>query len=200
MDNKILRENTVGLLILAGGSSRRMGKDKASLTIEGRTFLEYIEGGMGEFEEKLFSTNGSPVPSGFESVQDLHEVKEMGPAAGILSALEICKSRWLMVVPCDAPFIDRRVFSSLWEKAMEMASTGEASIPVLARGTGGVEPLIGLYPKEAAEEIRKSLDVGIKKVIDILERAGFETVKIDDEKLLNVNSPQDYETIGKRYE
>ena len=48
MKTTIFCQNSIGLLILAGGSARRMGRDKATLTIGNRTFAEQLLSAMGE--------------------------------------------------------------------------------------------------------------------------------------------------------
>ena len=226
MKTTIFCQNSIGLLILAGGSARRMGRDKATLTIGNRTFAEQLLSAMGEYDEKLFSvssarpvTSGGPailvtsdssrIPEGFEIVEDDDRFKGMGPAAGIATALRLCKSRWLMVVPCDAPFVDQEVARTLWEKALRQGRKGQAEItkgqaevtkgqkrvPVLASGPKGPEPLIGLYPKDVCGLMEKRLLAGKRKVIEIIEDTGYIQVPIDSKKLLNINSPEDYRAI-----
>lgn len=233
MKTTIFCQNSIGLLILAGGSARRMGRDKATLTIGNRTFAEQLLSAMGEYDEKLFSvssarpvTSGGPailvtsdssrIPEGFEIVEDDDRFKGMGPAAGIATALRLCKSRWLMVVPCDAPFVDQEVARTLWEKALRQGRKGQAEItkgqaevtkgqkrvPVLASGPKGPEPLIGLYPKDVCGLMEKRLLAGKRKVIEIIEDTGYIQVPIDSKKLLNINSPEDYRAMmeNKKYE
>lgn len=219
MKTTIFCQNSIGLLILAGGSARRMGRDKATLTIGNRTFAEQLLSAMGEYDEKLFSvssarpvTSGGPailvtsdssrIPEGFEIVEDDDRFKGMGPAAGIATALRLCKSRWLMVVPCDAPFVDQEVARTLWEEALRQGRKGQAEVikwqkrvPVLASGPKGPEPLIGLYPKDVCGLMEKRLLAGERKVIEIIEDTGYIQVPIDSKKLLNINSPEDYRAI-----
>lgn len=210
MKESVFCQNSIGLLILAGGSARRMGRDKATLTIGNRTFAEQLLSAMGEYDEKLFSvssarpvtSDSSRIPEGFEIVEDDDRFEGMGPAAGIATALRLCKSRWLMVVPCDAPFVDQEVARTLWEEALRQGRKGQAEVikgqkrvPVLASGPKGPEPLIGLYPKDVCYLMEKRLLAGKRKVIEIIEDTGYIQVPIDSKKLLNINSPEDYRAI-----
>lgn len=194
MNIEISRKKSLGLLILAGGRSTRMGMDKGSLKIEGKTFKEHIASNMGSYEERFFSSNGEDGVAGFVTVPDNPDFRGAGPAAGIVSALESCKSSWLMVVPCDTPFVDEGVALALWESAKD------SLVPVVAYSKNGIEPLIGIYPKEASSEMKKSLKEGNRKVIDILETIGYKAVNIQEEKLVNINRPEDYEKIREKYE
>ena len=224
MKESVFCQNSIGLLILAGGSARRMGRDKATLTIGNRTFAEQLLSAMGEYDEKLFSvssarpvtSDSSRIPEGFEIVEDDDRFEGMGPAAGIATALRLCKSRWLMVVPCDAPFVDQEVARTLWEESLRQGRKGQAEVikdqakvikgqkrvPVLASGPKGPEPLIGLYPKDVCHLMEKRLLAGKRKVIEIIEDTGYIQVPIDSKKLLNINSPEDYRAMmeNKKYE
>lgn len=195
MNDKIFCENSIGLLILAGGKSLRMGRDKAALCISGKSFAEYIASAMGKYDEYIISSNSNFKLEGFITVPDEKFLKEKGPSAGIITALGFCRSSRLMVVPCDAPFVDMEVALRLWERAEKQ----EKPIPVVAESKQRLEPLIGIYPKDVAGIMRDAVMHDIKKVRDILERTGYDSVKIDDDKLVNINNPEDYERIRGKY-
>ncbi|MBR5516866.1 MAG: molybdenum cofactor guanylyltransferase [Firmicutes bacterium] len=190
------REKSIGLLILAGGKSGRMGREKSTLLLGDKTFSQHIGEAMGEYNERLFSTNGAEVPAGFLGVADDPDLKWNGPAAGIISALEVCKSEWLMVVPCDAPNVDYKVCEELWK----VASCLEKPAPVLAANSGGIEPLIALYPKAVCDIMRQRLTNGTRKVLDVISDTGYVLVPIDDKKLVNINWPKDYMAVKENYE
>ena len=190
------RENSIGLLILAGGKSGRMGREKSTLLLGDVTFSQHIALSMGEYQEKLFSTNGAEVPEGFVAVPDDPDLKWNGPAAGIISGLEVCKSDWLMVVPCDAPNVDWQVAQLLWQEAIKL----ETPVPVLAANSGGVEPLIALYPRTVVDKMRQRLTSGTRKVLDVIADTGYILVPLDDKKLVNINWPEDYMAIKEKYE
>ena len=190
------RENSIGLLILAGGKSGRMGCEKSTLLLGDKTFSQHIAEAMGEYKEKLFSTNGADVPCGFRAVLDDPDLKWNGPAAGIISGLEVCKSDWLMVVPCDAPNVDASVAWALWE----VASGLEKPVPVLASNSGGIEPLIALYPRAVVDKMRQRLTSGTRKVLDVIADTGYVLVPMDDKKLVNINWPEDYAAVKESYE
>ena len=190
------RENSIGLLILAGGKSGRMGREKSTLLLGDKTFSQHIAGAMGEYKEKLFSSNGAEVPEGFMEVPDDPDLKWNGPAAGIISGLKACESDWLMVVPCDAPNVDSVVAAKLWDAARSL----EEPVPVLAAKSGGIEPLIALYPKCVCDIMRQRLTNGTRKVLDVIAGTGYVLVPMDDKKLVNINWPEDYMAVKENYE
>ena len=191
MNREIFCKNSIGLLILAGGKSERMGRDKAGLVLSGSTFAETLANNMGSYDERLFSSGGGPVPDGFSLLRDEPELAGMGPMAGIATALLSCKSRALMVVPCDCPFMDSYEGEKLAEAFVR------SDVPVIAVGERGAEPLIGIYPKDLGQFMRNRLLAGERKALDILEKAGFRTVETDRDKLININTPEDYIRYGK---
>ena len=190
------RENSIGLLILAGGKSGRMGCEKSTLLLGDKTFSEHIAEAMGEYRENLFSTNGAKVPKGFVAVADDPDLKWNGPAARIISGLEACESDWLMVVPCDAPNVDAAVTSKLWDVAKGL----DEPVPVLAANSGGIEPLIAIYPKCVCDKMRQRLASGTRKVLDVIADTGYILVPMDDKKLVNINWPEDYMAVKENYE
>ena len=106
MNREIFRDNSIGLLILAGGKSERMGSDKAGLILGELTFSQTLAENMGLYSERLFSSAKGPAPCGFSLIADSQKLTGKGPMAGIATALSVCESRALMVVPCDCPFAD----------------------------------------------------------------------------------------------
>lgn len=191
MEKNIFCENSIGLLILAGGRSRRMGIDKGSLKIDGETFVERLLNNMGEYNEKIISAKGKGCADDAIILPDEDFLAGKGPAAGIVTALSYCKSSSLMVVACDVPFAD---FSAAKKLADVYCGPPEAlRKPVVAESTRGIEPLVGIYPKSSEPVIRRALADGIYRVGDILKLTDYSAVRIEDEKLININTPEDYE-------
>nr|HUM34014.1 molybdenum cofactor guanylyltransferase [Candidatus Saccharicenans sp.] len=94
-------------IILAGGQSRRMGRDKASLPLGEQTLLEQlIEQLAGRFQEIIISVSKdqSYPLNNVRQVEDRYE--NAGPLAGLLAGLQASSSDISMVVPCDQPEID----------------------------------------------------------------------------------------------
>ena len=197
MTNRVFFENSIGLLILAGGMSRRMGREKSEMTLGEMTFVQRIAAGMDGFNERIFSSRRqTAAPEGFVTVEDMEEFAGKGPAAGIATALSICKSSWLVTIPCDTPFVDSALALKLAEKAISMSEP----VPVVARTCEGMEPLIGIYPVSCLDLMKRELRKGNLKMRSILAAAGFETVMTEKYKTLNINSLEDYEKIRRKYE
>ena len=123
-------------VILAGGKSSRMGRDKASLTLGHETFLQRIAAELDAcgFQEKYVSLgsgsrygmheeeNGTGtgekteihIPVGWTAVRDRY--RDCGPLGGIHAALSACRAEWALFVSCDTPLYRRELAELLISK------------------------------------------------------------------------------------
>jgi molybdopterin-guanine dinucleotide biosynthesis protein A len=131
-------------LVLAGGQSRRMGADKAALEVDGVSLLSRAVALLEQVVEQVHvSVNADqgndPVRSDYTMIPD--RLKDIGPAAGLLSAhMYTPESAWL-VIACDMPLLNRASLLHLLEsRRPEMAATVWA-----AADSSGPEPLCAIY-------------------------------------------------------
>ncbi len=91
-------------VILAGGQSKRMGQDKASLVFEGQTLLAKAEQSLTPlFEHVVVSTRQKRDDT--ELPQVLDDSEHRAPMMGIVAVFEAVDTDWLFVVGVDMPFI-----------------------------------------------------------------------------------------------
>lgn len=97
----------LSVLVLCGGKSSRMGRDKALLELAGETLLERtIRLGKALGARQVLVSRNQP---GF--IQD--QIKDAGPMAGISAALAHCDNRWLLVLPVDMPLLSPEALTPL---------------------------------------------------------------------------------------
>ena len=108
-------------VILAGGKSSRMGRDKASLTLGHETFLQRIAAELDAcgFQEKYVSLGIGEkteirIPGGWTAVRDRY--RDCGPLGGIHAALSACRAEWALFVSCDTPLYRRELAELLISK------------------------------------------------------------------------------------
>ena len=139
-------------VLLAGGKSRRMGRDKALLTLpDGHTLWEHQRETLGALEPAEWFVSGSwreGFPLDLPWLAD--EVPERGPLAGIAAALQKMSSPRLVVLAVDLPAMTTAFLRAL------MRNGGDAGV-VPQRPDGFFEPLAAVYPKSAAESAAKNL-------------------------------------------
>lgn len=183
--------NAVYGLVLAGGQSRRMGRDKAALRRDGRSQLEYVVGLLEEVTERVYvsarrSQQDDPVRSRFAQIVDRYD--DIGPVAGILSALETHPGRDWLVVACDLPnLVTETLEFLLAHRSAERSFTAYRS-----SYDGLPEPLCAVYRAGSEGLIRKFVDDGIVCPRKMLIRSDTELLEQPDPHALdNVNTPED---------
>src|SRR4051812_5488668 len=99
--------------ILAGGMSRRMGSDKAYLTIDGETFLQRIATELAAVTDSVVVVGNrtDQTPPSLQTVADIYP--NWGALGGVQTALANCNSDWAFVVACDFPFVSTQLFNYL---------------------------------------------------------------------------------------
>lgn len=185
-------ENVCGV-ILAGGASRRMGRDKAMLTLDNETFIDRIAAAMiAVLSEVLFS--GSDIAragcDGLRSVPD--EIPSIGPLGGIYSAFQCTNAGALLVAACDLPFITSDLLKCLLDFSRSNAV-------VYAADSREAQPLLGVYPRCILPVLDRYLCCGGRSVHRFLAEIESFPVRVDEHirhydtrSLLNVNTPEEY--------
>lgn len=98
------------LLVLCGGKSSRMGRDKALLELDGETLLDRtMRLGWQLGAAQVLVSRNAP---GF--IQD--QVQNAGPMAGIAAALSHCHNRWVLVLPVDMPLLCPQALAPLLQQ------------------------------------------------------------------------------------
>ena len=116
----IKKSNPLYGLILTGGKSTRMGKDKALLNYHGKTQTEFCYELLEGFCDKVFISNrkDQSVVQGHKGLPQIHDHENysgIGPLAGILSSMQkYPKAAWL-VLACDLPYVCAKTIKHLIE-------------------------------------------------------------------------------------
>jgi molybdopterin-guanine dinucleotide biosynthesis protein A len=180
-------------LVLAGGKSRRMGEDKALLVHDGISQLEHIAALLQPLTDKVFvSTRAEQqderIRRRFEQIVD--QFDDIGPIAGILSAVKEYPDVDWLVVACDLPNVDEETIRFLLtNRSVEQPFTAFRSshddLP---------EPLCAVYRAGADTIIREFVNEGIICPRKILIRSDTCLLtQPNPASLDNVNTPGDLE-------
>ena len=178
-------------LILAGGKSRRMGQDKALLDRGGQSQLAYLAGLLDKKVERVFvSTRADQKDDGerrkYAQIVDRYD--DMGPLAGILSAMEEHPDSDWLVVACDLPNITGETITHL----LKNCSADHPFTAYVSSHDGLPEPLCAIYRAGSIAIMRRFADEGIYCPRKILIRSDtFLLEQADPGSLDNVNTPDD---------
>lgn len=178
-------------LVLAGGRSRRMGRDKALLEFDGKTQLERAITALAAVTERQFVStrkgqSGDGERQRYAQIVDRYD--DLGPVAGILSALESHPEADWLVVACDLPNLDSATLEFLVaNRDLEAPFTAFES-----SHDGLPEPLCAIYPAESVTRVREFVDEGIVCPRKMLIRSDTALlVQPNPHSLDNVNTPDD---------
>lgn len=179
-------------LVLAGGESRRMGQDKALLIRDGRSQLAHVASLLQKVTARVFVSTRSaqqddPERRQFEQIVDRYD--NIGPIAGILTALEEHPGVDWLVVACDLPNIDEATLAFLLDNRSELPFTAFKSshddLP---------EPLCALYAAGSDSILKQFIDDGMVCPRKVLIRSECRLLEQPNPRSLdNVNTPDDLE-------
>lgn len=179
-------------LVLAGGRSRRMGSDKALLERGGVSQLEHSVTLLSSFADRTFVSvredqQEEPERRRFEQIVDRYE--DIGPVAGILSALEATPGADWLVVACDLPNVDAQTI----EQLLEHRGGGEQPFIAYRSSHDDLpEPLCAVYRAGSDAIIRQFVAEGIICPRKMMIRSDtLLLTQANPAALDNVNTPDD---------
>jgi molybdopterin-guanine dinucleotide biosynthesis protein A len=182
------------LVILAGGLSRRMGRDKASLPVGDGTLIEHLARRLAPVVDEVIIAGGSgwPNPAGVRLVDDRYVGS--GPLAGMQAGFTAARHSHVWVVGCDLPDVEPAI-AALFRG---LARDYEAVVP---RVDGEPQGVCALYARALAPRIEAMLDAGERSIKSLLAATQVRYVTpaelraVDPElrSFRNINTPADYE-------
>ena len=178
-------------LVLAGGKSRRMGSDKALLMRDGETQLARAVALLERHVERVFVSTRSDQTEEDERqkfAQIVDRYDDMGPIAGVLSAMDEHPDVAWLVIACDLPNIDDATISNLLDgHAVDRPFTAFTS-----SYDGLPEPLCAIYGVGARKIVDELIAEGVKCPRKMLIRSDTELLEQPHPQALdNVNTPED---------
>jgi len=183
-------------IILAGGRSLRLGRNKALEAIGSKSLIEYIIERLGPLTNRfLIATSQGqsdlPVICDAEVLVDIYPGK--GPLGGIYTGLLASGTSHNVVVASDMPFINIELLRYMIELSLDF----DVVIPRLREGM--IEPLHAVYSKNCLNNMKTQLEQGYLKISHLLNTVRVRYVEIAecqkfDPQLLtffNINSQSD---------
>jgi molybdenum cofactor guanylyltransferase len=150
--------------ILCGGLSRRMGRDKAGIDIDGTTLLERAVERLRTVADPLLLATGSRGHRHHHCVSVSDAAADRGPLGGLVAVLGTSPHQLCAVVAVDMPDLEPELLqrlAALWDG-------DDAVVPVSARGA---EPLHAVYARSALAEAEAALqrgDLSLRRLLDSL--------------------------------
>lgn len=191
----------VSVVILAGGESRRLGRDKSLLELAGQPLLERVVNRLAPLSDDLIVVANDPIryeALGLSVRMVSDRVRGMGSLMGIYSGLTAAYHPHALVVACDMPFLN----VPLLRYMIPLAEGHDVVIPRLGRM---MEPLHAIYGKTCLPHMAHLLEHHEKRIIGFFDEVvvryveGDEIDRFDPLHLsfLNVNRLEDWQQVER---
>ncbi len=198
------RDGDVTGIVLAGGASRRMGRDKAFLELGGRPLIGVVIERLSRVcAEVLVVAGDLPAYTGLgvPVVADLfHGVGALG---GIHAGLHAAAHDLTLIVGCDMPFLNTGLLRAFADWA------GRADVAVLRREDGRqVEPLHAAYRRTCLPAVEDAIRAGRRRIVSFFPHVRVRYVMPEEaarfdpglHSFRNVNTPEEWEAARLEWE
>lgn len=186
-------------IILAGGQSSRMGKDKALLSLAGQPLLRHICLTAQAYAEKVYIV--SPWPAKYADIlpQECELIEEInwqlqstnGPLIAFAQGLTRITSEWVLLLACDLPGVEKQAIAPWIPLLTEVAPSTMAILPRTERGW---EPLLGFYRRSCLASLQICIARGIRSFQGWLPNLEVAELPVKNPRVLfNCNTPADWE-------
>ncbi len=179
-------------IVLAGGKSRRMGRDKALLEVDGVPMIKRVVDQLRpHFAEILVSAN-DPERYAFLGLEVVPDSEPgLGPMVAIASTLARARYETCFAVPCDMPDLPVPLMTRL----LRLARRG-ADVVVPRTHDGHYEPLFAVYRRRLRPLMEAKLAAGVRQLFAFYGECDTVEVPLSgDEGLRNVNTRDEYEAL-----
>ena len=177
--------------VLTGGASRRMGRTKALIELDGVPMARRVADALASAGcISVIAYGGDPVelePLGLPVLADRYPGS--GPLGGVLGALEMFAEsdpavEGIFVVACDLPALRAGDLAGMVDAARR-----RVDVDVIVARTGQIEPACAIWRPRAAERLHEIFDSGERALHRAIERLESCAVEIEPGAVRNINTP-----------
>lgn len=182
-------------IILAGGRSSRMGRNKALLPLQGKVFLERIRQAMLPVVKDIILVSNEPecYPD-WQGLLVTDIIPRRGPLSGIHAGLTVSDCHYNLVVACDMPFVSTEYLKRLRKEA-------EGYDVVVPQHGDYLQPLFAVYSRNCIAAIEDCLLRDIRKIIAFYPQVRVKFLPVErlgdpaemEQVFFNVNTPADWQ-------
>lgn len=189
-------------IVLSGGSSRRMGRDKAMLPVGRVTSIERTALSLRAVCKEVLISISIPKPYeflGLRTVRDIYIGK--GPMAGLHACLNRSETAWNLVVACDMPFVSAETMRALIQIAagdmtretevekeradlpqdVRAETVGRTELDAIIPVVGGkAQPLFALYHRDVQTSLANCLSRNELRMMNWLAQLHVLYVPVED--------------------
>jgi molybdopterin-guanine dinucleotide biosynthesis protein A len=183
----------ISAVLLAGGKSRRMGEDKATILFRNAPLWQIQVDLLRKLQlEELFISAQTDPPWRPADIQFVPDDKpSRGPLSGITAALSRISGDHLLALAIDMPFMAESYLRGLCEKI----ERGRGAVPFIENQA---EPLAAVYPRDAHDEVVDALsgnDFSLQSLVrKLIAAEKLQPIQVSEEEkafFRNLNEPGD---------
>ena len=200
----MVRKLNLSAIVLAGGQSSRMGRDKALISIQGVPLIRQVCEVAGNCAAKVYVVTSWPeryqdiLPSSCQLIREVPmygETKPQGPLVGFAQGLAQVQTDWVLLLACDLPQLRVEVLQN-WIAGLE--NVPEKDIALLPRNFKGWEPLCGFYRRQCLPLLTEFINQGGRSFQSWLAQHPVQELPVPDTQLLfNCNTPADVAALTR---
>ena len=197
-------KDQVTALILAGGESSRMGRDKALLQLNGKPLLTHVCAIALECAAQTYVVTPwiakyqDFVPPGCRLLPEqlVLDAPSNTPLIGFTQGLQSVQTEWVLLLACDLPYLSA---SQVKQWSLALATVLPTEIALVPRTGAKWEPLSGFYRRSCLDSLTIYLEHGGKSFQGWLNRNPVQELPLSDHRcLFNCNTPEDWQLLQQK--
>jgi molybdopterin-guanine dinucleotide biosynthesis protein A len=200
-------ENIKSCIILCGGKSSRMGRDKGSMIIQDKPMIKHILSTLNhQINEAIIVLNEqsridkyrefiNPQDYTYTITFAEDKIKNKGPMPGIMTGLSYISSDYALILPCDSPYVSKNYINTIFS---EIDNEYQAIVPYhdAQNKLKTSEPLHSVYNKNTIPVIEELVNQDVLHIKGLISKLDTKFVLIDNKKIekkefRNLNRPTD---------
>ena len=192
--------NNILAVVLAGGKSKRFGRDKSQVKLGNKILIDYILDEIIDFYKDILVVTNEPIKFSHSNKISLTSdfQKGLGPLGGVFSAMKWIKDnkknyKWISTFPIDTPFFKKKHLNKFYK---EVDLNKSNLFFMKSRNTR--HNIFGLWSLELYEKLEFALNKGDRKVELWANKMGVKTIDFDHENnkdpFFNINTEEDLKT------
>lgn len=177
----------VTAILLAGGSSSRMGTEKGLVLLNGKPLLEYALETLQSVFDKIIISSNSKAFNGYSRPVVADEFPDCGPLSGIYSGMRTMQTNYAFVLSYDMPFVKPELIRMI----LDYRHDYEVVLPVYQDFP---VPVCAIYHRSILPQMESNLRTKKLKLIRFVKEQKHHQLKLDSDienQLFSLNTQQD---------
>jgi molybdopterin-guanine dinucleotide biosynthesis protein A len=178
-------------IILSGGKSSRMGKDKGLIELNGKPMIQHVIDHIEPICDQVLISANDKAYEDFGYPVHNDEINEIGPAGGIISCLKHSTNENNIIISCDLPFASTEFI----RKLLDLSGDYKITLP---KSGPHYQPLCAVYSNEVYAVFMDCINKGIYSLKSIIKEFRIQVIMQEDiegfdlsKELRNINYPDD---------